>query len=166
MGCSKKHFILSQWSSTCMMTFSEGAKSCFTKIKSTVRKICSKHNGLLDLKYHSEDKPHGAGEYLSQQKVGRSMKTVFIMSWDDSVGHCWFLFTFHWPSALQSSLFSCDLQPREHAGCHPLSPVLDNWYTQEKKAIYTEKCPSNYSSLNYLFSHFVLIKFTGVGVLV
>jgi hypothetical protein len=90
------------------------------------------------LKYCSEDKLHHAGAYLSQQTVGRSVKMVFIMSWDSSIGHCWFLFTLHWPFIWQSSLFSCDLQPRVYVARHLLGSSLANQYTRHKGSVYWE----------------------------
>lgn len=143
-----------------MITFSEGAESYFAKIKSIVRKFCSKYNGLLDLKYCSRNKPHGAREYLSQQKVGSTVKTVFIMSWEDSIGHCWFLFTLCWPFTLWSSLFSCDLQPGAHAVCHLWGPGRAN---QERGIM----DPETSISLQFLefsafsFCTFVLTKIYG-----
>lgn len=91
------------------------------------------------MKYCSRVKPHGAGEDLNQQKAGGGLKTVFIMSRDDSIGHCWFLFTLRWPFTLRSNLFSCDLQPRVHAVCHPLGPALANGYNQENRWYYIQR---------------------------
>lgn len=135
MECSKKYFILSQWSSMCMMTFSEGAKSYFPKIKSAVRKSAPNTMVCWLWNIAQETSPTALEKiWISRRREGR--KDVFIMSHDDSVGYCWLLFTLHWPFTVQSSLFSCDLQRRVHAVCHLLGPALGDQWTQENRQHY------------------------------
>lgn len=74
----------------------------------------------------------------TKSEVRRSVKAVFIRSWDDSGDHCWFLFTLCWPFPLQSSLFSCDPQLTAHVAGHLWGMVLANWYIQSRGSRYLE----------------------------
>lgn len=103
-------------------TFSEEAGNYFYKIKSAVRKSLQIQwsAGFEILPWR---RTAGTEEHLNRQTMRRRARTVFIMSWDDSTGRCWFLCILCWPFTLGSSLLSCDLQRRSQEQVIK-SPVL------------------------------------------
>lgn len=140
MECSKKYFILSQWSSMCMMTFSEGAKSYLPQIKSTVRKSAPNTMVCWLWNIAPETSPMALEKtWISRRQEGARRRYLLCLATNYSIGHCWFLFTLCWPFTLQSSLFSCDLQPRVHAVCHLLGSALADRCTQENRQYYIQR---------------------------
>lgn len=112
-------------------TFSEEVGNYFSKIKSAVRKSVQIQwsAGFEILPWRGSP---GTGEHLNWQMMRRRVQTVFIMSWEDSTGHCWFLYILCWPFTLHSSLCSCDLQRRaqEWVIKVPSRPCSSHWNTK------------------------------------
>lgn len=156
MGCPKMHFILSQWSSTCMMTFSEGAESYFAKMKSTVRNLlqiqCSAGFEIFlqrqapccrRIPESAEGgRKHEDGIYYVSRWLHRSLLISVYTA-----------LTFHTPEQFVQ-LWSTSKSTCSISSGGPCSNLLV--YTR-KDAVHRRKCPSDYSSLKCLFSHFALL---------
>lgn len=155
MVCSKMHFILSQWSSTCMMTFSKGAKSYFAKIKSMVRK--SAPNTMVCWIWNIPPETAPCCRIPESAEGGRKCEEgiYYVLRWlhRSLVIAVYTVLTFHTPEQF-AQLWSTIKSTWSILFSGPCSNLL---VYLRKDAVHRRKCPSDYSSLNCLFSHFALL---------
>lgn len=102
--------------------------------------------------------------WISRRREGHEDDIYYVLR--RTPGHCWD-FCLHCADLhTQSNLFSCDLQPRVHAVCHPLGPTVASGVTKKTGGTTSREMPSSLQFLElsvFSLCTFVLIKTTCLG---